>query len=211
MPSACSRRNRRNRRNSRRRGGASEPGAYPFGNGMGSPSAQSLMQGSSYASMHANQHGGVYDLFEDASGNAMKGGMAPVDAPTVELQGDLRNTARIGPLDAKYAEIAGMQDGGRRRRRRKTRKGRKGSRKSRKGRKASRKGRKHRKASRKSRKSRSQRRRRGGALTGAPLNSDADVSSFYGDASGPKMLLKDYSAAGLNPDWKDVGSYVPRA
>ena len=173
---------------------------------MGSPSVQSMMQGSNYAAMHTQQHGGLMDLFEDASGQPMKGGMAPVGAPTVELQGDLRNTARIGPLDAKYAEIAGMQDGGRRRRR-----GRKGSRKSRKG---SKKSRKSRKGSRKSRRAnrkahrKSQRRRRGGA---APLNGDMDLSSSYGDASGPKMLLNDYSAAGLNPDWKNVSSYVPKA
>ena len=96
------------------------------------------------------------------------------------LEGPARGNAGVSGYDQHFAEIVGMQDGGRRRRRRGRGRGRKST------------------------------RRRGGALTGSPLGGQADVSSFYGPASGPAMLLKDYSAAGLNPDWNSVGSYTPR-
>jgi hypothetical protein len=87
------------------------------------------------------------------------------------------------------------QAGGRRR------KGRKAGRKSRKNCKANRKSRKNRKASRKNRKanrkSRKQRQGGGGCL--------ADTAGEF-SKSGDGMLLKDYSGAGLHPEWKSVES-----
>uniref|UniRef100_A0A6C0KQ37 Uncharacterized protein n=1 Tax=viral metagenome TaxID=1070528 RepID=A0A6C0KQ37_9ZZZZ len=135
------------------------------------PAALSLAQGQDFNAQHTNQHGGAY---------------APLGGAPVGDQGllpqELRDMARVSPVDMKNAEIIGMHDpdqmggtntmsGGRRRK------------SSRKNRKASRK---NRKASRKSRKSRKNRRnQRGGARTemgGAPYDS-------------PNMLLSPSEAA----------------
>jgi len=187
MPSRRNRRNRnqRNNRRSRRSGGALvlSPGDANFGNGLGASSEQSLLQGSGFQNAHKLQHGGV----------------APVDYVST-LDPELRGAARLSAQDASYSDIAGMSDqaGGRRRRRR--------SRKAR-----SKRSRKH--ASRKHRSKRSNRSRRlrgGSHLNMAPLNGDADLSSSYGGSGGPGMLLKDYSAAGLNADFRDFKSVLPK-
>ncbi len=78
---------------------------------------QSMAQGRQFAEMNRLFHGGSAPV-------------AAVGAPPL-LTPEMASIARVAPLDASMAEIKGMQDGGRRRRR-----GRKGSRK---GRKASRK------------------------------------------------------------------------
>lgn len=121
----------------------------------------------------------------------MRGGVAPLNEPTMQLPSDMYQAAKVSGNLASYGEIKGMQDGGRRRRR--------GSRKGRKGRK-SRKGRKGLKSRRCRTHRHRHRRYRGGA---APLNGDVDISSSYGPATGPGMLLGGYSGAGLNPDWAD--------
>ena len=87
----------------------------------------------------------------NTQGNAFRqqGGQAPVGDQGL-LEGGLRSSAGLDSLDASTSEIKGMQDGGRRRKTRSTkRKGRKNRSASRKGRKGSRKGRKNRSASRK--------------------------------------------------------------
>ena len=146
---------------------------------------------------------------------SMQGGAAPLaDALSGSplLPEGMHASARIAALDKHFDAIKGMSDmdGGRRRRRRSA--SRKASRKasrsaSRKGRKASRsanrKGRKaSRSASRKGRKASRRTRQRGGSA----LN-PADIGA-------EPMLLKDYSGAGLNAEWKvaaDPDAYKPRS
>ena len=145
---------------------------------MMSPQRLSVAQGQQFGDLTKNMHGGM--------------GVYPGAVVESVLPQNLHASARLVALDRSYNEIAGLQDGGRRRRKG-SRKGRKASRKgrkaSRKGRKASRKGRK---ASRKSRKGRkASRRQRGGALGFASTDS-------------PGMLLdaSQTARAGLNPEWK---------
>ncbi len=123
---------------------------------------------------------------------SMQGGAAPLGealSGSPLLPEGMHASARIAALDKHFAEIKGMSDmaGGRRRRRSVrsvSRKARKGSRKARKA------SRKARKASRKGRKASRRRSQRGGAgLTPA-------------DIGAQPMLLKDYSGAGLNAEWK---------
>jgi hypothetical protein len=153
-----------------------------------SVAAKSLAQGSQFLAMNQKFHGGSAPL------NAIGAGF---------LTPEMVSAARVGSLDAAMREIAGMQDGGRRRRRA-SRKGRKTTRKgrkaTRKGRKASRKGRKgSRKSGRKS-----QRRMRGGA------------AFVPGEIEASPMLLSgsEYNKAGLNPEWRDIQAnpmmYAPK-
>jgi len=150
---------------------------------------------------------------------SMQGGAAPLadalsGAPL--LPEGMHASARIAALDKHFDAIKGMSDmdGGRRRRRRSasrkaSRKGRKASRKASRSanrkasRSASRKGRKaSRSANRKGRKASRRTRQRGGAA----LN-PADIGA-------EPMLLKDYSGAGLNAEWKvaaDPDAYKPRS
>ncbi len=144
---------------------------------------------------------------------SMQGGAAPLadalsGAPL--LPEGMHASARVAALDKHFAEIKGMSDmaGGRRRRRsaKRSRKARRSAKRkaSRKGRKASRKARRsaHRKASRKGRRASRRTRQRGGsALTPADIGAEP-------------MLLKDYSGAGLNAEWKaaaDPDYLKPRA
>jgi hypothetical protein len=153
---------------------------------------------------------------------SMQGGAAPLadalnGAPL--LPEGMHASARIAAMDKHCEEIKGMSDmaGGRRRRkgsrsahRRSAKRSRKASRKarkaSRKARKASRKARRSakrsRKASRKGRRASRRTRQRGGAaLTPADIGAEP-------------MLLKDYSGAGLNAQWKeavDPDANKPRA
>ena len=173
---------RRSRRATRHRGGAGALAALAAElneSGMNAPSVQNLAQGGQFLAMNQKFHGGS----------------APLNAIGASfLTPDMAGAARVGSLDQAMREIAGMQDGGRRRRRA-TRKGRKASRKaSRK----SRKGRKGRKGSK------ATRRMRGGAVF------------VPADASAGAMLLSgsEYNKAGLNPEWRDVEAnpmmYAPK-
>lgn len=71
----------------------------------------SLAQGSQYLNIHKDQHGGAAAPYPTAVTNSV-------------LSGPMIAATRTGPLDAAIAQIQGMQDGGRRRR-----KGKKHSRK----------------------------------------------------------------------------------
>ncbi len=136
----------------------------------GNPMAESLKQGMTFL-QNVPMH---------------KGGMSPYPGSVDEsaLPAALRGAAMLSGQDAAYSAIAGMQDGGRKKRRA-SRKGRKASRKNRRAsRKASRKGRK---ASRKHR--RASRKQRGGQ---APVG-DAYNMLVSGDLE---------ARAGLHPEWK---------
>ena len=166
------------------------------------PTELNLGQGRQFAEMHVNQHGGSLGLLSGPYPGAL--GEA--------LPQDLAGPARLLPLQKAFEEIKGMQDGGRRRKNRKSRNNRK-NRKSRKSR-SSRKNRKSR-SSRKNRKSRSFRKnrksRRGGRRGrrgGGPLG--------YQDVKAPGMLLTnaEYTKAGLNPEWelaKNPNAFAPVA
>ena len=175
----ASRRNRKNTRRNRRasrknirrnyRGGFNPA---PVGvDPMGDMTRQSLNQGQQYASFHAGQHGGA-----SLAGSPFPGSVGG----EALLSDNLAASARVGPLNASLNEIKGMQDGGRRRRNRKT---------NRKNRKA------NRKTNRKNRKNRSSRHRRyrGGAMPA--LNP--------GLVGAPGQILpSSVTAAGMNPEWR---------
>ena len=155
------------------------------------PAALSLAQGRDFDAQHKNQHGGAY---------------APLGGAPVGDQGllpqELRDMARVTPVDMKNAEIIGMHDpdqmggmntmkGGRRKGSRSA--SRNNMRKSRKSRKANRKN------TRKNRKSRKSRRNQGGGarteMGGAPYDSpnmllspSEALKAGTGDFSNP--LLK---------------------
>ena len=180
---------RRSRRATRHRGGAALMAAELNESGMVAPGVQSLAQGGQFMQMNKNFHGGSAPL------NAIGAGF---------LTPDMASAARVGSLDAAMREIAGMQDGGRRRRRhrggshrRGHKTGRKSHRKS--GHKSQRKV--HRKSQRKVHR---KHRMRGGA---------AFVPSEV--AASPMLLSgSEYNKAGLNPEWRYVESnamaYAPK-
>ena len=160
------------------------------------PAALSLAQGRDFDAQHKNQHGGAYTPI----------GGAPVGDQGL-LPQELRDMARVTPVDMKNAEIIGMHDpdqmggmnmmkGGRRNNMRKSRKDRKSRNNMRKSRKDRKSSRKSRKSSRKGRKS--SKGQRGGARTevaGAPYDSpnmllspSEALKAGTGDFSNP--LLK---------------------
>ncbi len=149
----------------------------------------SLKQGAEFQGLTKDYHGGGV-----ATG-------APVGATdSAILPTEMRASAGTAVLDQAITEVAGLKDGGGRRRRKSSRKA---SRKSRKANRKSRKAqRKSRKAQRKSRKANRQRQRHrqggGGCL--------ADNAATFTKDAADGMLLKDYSGAGLNPEWKDVSA-----
>jgi hypothetical protein len=176
----ASRKNRKASRKSSRRNNMLG-GAY-------NPMNLSLAQGQEFNEIHSRQHGG---------GAPLTG--APVGDQGL-LPSELRDIARIGPLDGKLGEIVGMRDpdqvapaapqagGGRRRGRKASRKNRKASRKNRKASRKNRKGsRKNRKGSRKSHKG-SRRNRRNNMMGGAYPGDGSPLSS-------PNMLLSASQAA----------------
>jgi len=153
------------------------------------PMHQNLAAGVDFAKYHVGQHGG----------------MAPYPGGVVGsmLPGNLADAARVSSTLNAYKEIAGMQDGGRKRR---------GSRKSRRSRKQC--GgvlvpwggrRRHSGKSRKSRKSRKSHRRhrmRGGA----GINLAADSPMMVPESS--KMLIPNsmLQQAGLHKEWADAAN-----
>jgi hypothetical protein len=159
------------------------------------PSQLSLAQGSDFLAQHPGQRAQAGGAYGNYSGYG-----APVGDQGL-LPQELRDTARISPLDKSISEITGMSDngpaaptmsgGGRR------------GRKSKKSRKAgkSRKGKKARKGSRKSRKASRRSRQRGGAFgnysgSGSPLSAQnmllsSQEATKAGTADFSNPLLKD--------------------
>jgi hypothetical protein len=141
---------------------------------MAGPMADSLKQGQQFTNIHREQHGGAAPYPGGVTDSVLS------DAGMVAA-------SRTGPLDQAIAQIQGMQDGGRRRQRSKSRKA--GKRKGRRG------------TSQRSRRNLS-RRLRGGALVGSPL-------------SEPSMLLPAglEKQAALNYEWslaKDPMAFAPK-
>ena len=79
----------------------------------------SLAQGSQYLNIHKDQHGGAAAPYPTAVTNSV-------------LSGPMIAATSTGPLDAAIAQIQGMQDGGKRRKGKKTSRKHKGGRRSRK-------------------------------------------------------------------------------
>ena len=145
-----------------------------------SASRASLGQGADYLKYHEGQHGGY----------AANG--APLSAITNSaLEGALRGPAHLAGLDKAYAAIAGLSDqqGGRRRRTKRSKKhGKKHGKK-----KGGKRSKKHSKRSKKHRRTR--RHKRGGAH-------ELDFAPF--PSKGMLLSGAQYSQAGLNPEWKNA-------
>ena len=187
------RRSRRSRRNRRYYGGQA-----PVNYSNPGPMTQNLAQGLQFARFHEGQHGGM--------------GPYPGSVTQSMLPGDLAASARINPTLAAYAQIRGLQDGG---------KGRKGSRKN--NRKNTRKGsrknnrkntrknnrKNNRKNTRKNNRKNTRRNRRqyGGDFVrwgGGGYNLAVDAPMTVQESS--KMLIPDnlLRQAGLHPEWADA-------
>jgi hypothetical protein len=130
----------------------------------------SLAQGNQYLNIHKGQYGGA--MASPAPYSAVTGSV---------LSGPMIAAARTGPLDVAIGEIQGMQDGGRRRRR----KAHKGGRRSRKAKKHSR------------------RRHRGGAHSGASLS---ESSMLLPSGLERQAALHNDWATAKNPN-----AFVPKA
>jgi hypothetical protein len=201
---------RANRTNRRRRGGARvdyNPATMDYK--LEPMSLKQGVQAQEMVKQYSSSGGAMVSLGGAPYGEALAGKDG--------LPADMLPAARMDKLSNAFGEIAGMKDqaGGRRRRRRVSRKGRKASRKgrkmsrkgrkmSRKGRKMSRKGRKSRMVYRKSRKNRmvyrkSRKNQRGGAA------SFADAAAEF-SKSGDMTLGINPKAAGLNQEWHDVAA-----
>jgi hypothetical protein len=177
------------RNNSRRmRGGYVLTGSDINDTSMNAPNKLNMLQGQEYASLHANQHGGVAPVgntgvlpqdMRHAARVDQAGGMAPVGDTGVMDVG--RVEARLGPLDASFQEIAGMKDqaGGRRRRRT-------GCKSRRSGRKSRRSGRKSRRSARRS----TRRYMRGG------------VASVNDSTTLLPVSMEKQAVMEMNPEWK---------
>lgn len=174
------------KRTQRKRGGADALEGAPVKYSLAGswPSRMSLGQGQDYFKYHVGQHGG-------SNYNHNHGG-APLRAITdSSLPDSLRSHAMLSGLDGAIKDISGLKDqaGGRRTRRRHTR--RKGKKHG--GKRGKKNGKSHHKKNGKShRKSRRTHRKRGGNLGYAPFPSAG-------------MLLSSptaYAQAGLNPEWK---------
>jgi hypothetical protein len=186
----------------------------------------SLNQGSQYLSIHKGQYGGGFGKYPEAftqksltqggggmgsypgaviqgnlvSTNAQKGGYGPYPASVESntLPSDMIASSRTGPLDVALSQIKGMQDGGRRRHKRRNTVHRGGACSLMRG------GRR----SRKHRRNRSQRRRvyrhSGGSHNMSPAPVDAKSMLL------PPGLEK---SAALNYEWsmaKDPSSFAPQ-
>ncbi len=165
------------------------------------PMNLNLAQGRQFAEYHKYQHGGMaYGPYPGA-----------VDTPS-ELPADLVASAKLLPLNQAFAEIRGMQDGGKRRKHRKShRKSRKGSRKHRKAHRKS-----HRKAHRKSHRKahrKGTRKQRGGLYRwGGGSRAEMNMPMSVSDESKMLIPARLQEQAGLNPEWalaKDPMSFAP--
>lgn len=196
---------RKTHRKSRRYSGGQAPVNYANPG----PMNLNLAQGQQFAEYHKYQHGGMaYGPYPGA-----------VDTPS-ELPADLVASAKLLPLNQAFAEIRGMQDGGKRK------KGRKSSRKTRKHRKAHRKSHKkahrkgsrkaHRKAHRKSHRKahrKGSRKQRGGLYRwGGGSRAEMNMPMLVSDESKMLIPARLQEQAGLNPEWalaKDPMSFAP--
>ena len=175
---------KRNKRHRKHRGGLMDlkPAALNYSLAGSNASNASLSQGVDYLKYHQGQHGGYY-----SNG-------APMSAITnSQLPSSLIGPAGLNGLNKAYADIAGLSDqqGGRRRRSKRTKKhGKKHNKRSKKGGKRSKK---HSKRSKKH--GRTRRHKRGGSheLEFAPFPS-----------KGMLLSGSQYSQAGLNPEWKSA-------
>jgi len=179
MPSRknrCSRKNRLAERKSRKNRASRKNrnmmgGMAPINDSsMTMAQRDSLAQGNQYLSIHKGQYGGA--MASPAPYSAVTGSV---------LSGPMIAAARTGPLDVAIGEIQGMQDGGRRRRR----KAHKGGRRSRKAKKHSR------------------RRHRGGAHSGASLS---ESSMLLPSGLERQAALHNDWATAKNPN-----AFVPKA
>ena len=187
-----SKKSRRQRR--QRRGGSQHVEGAPLNYSLAGDYASrtSLAQGADYFKYHEGQHGGEAPLSaitDSASSNAM-----------------LAGPARLTGLNQAFADIAGLQDGGKRRRRGSKRRGskrrgskRRGSKRSGSKRRGTKKHGGKRRGSKRSAKRSAKRRgskrhtrRRGGSL---------GYSTF--PSKGMLLSGSEYDQAGLNPGWND--------
>ena len=190
--------NKRSRHSRRvRRGGAFVGAPLNYSLAGSEASRSSLSQGGDYLQYHQGQHGG----------------MAPFDGASSVLESSLRGPAHLAGLDKAFAEIQGMQDGGRRRTKRRgskrcgsKRSGSKRSGSKRRGSKRSKRsqGGSKRRGSKRSKRqggNRSRRQRRHGGSLG------------YSPFPGQGMLLSgaQYAQAGLNPEWKGNAEFEAAA
>ena len=192
MANSRNNRSRKNRRNLR-------GGQAPLNWNSASVMPVALAQGNQFAEFHQGQHGG----------------MSPYPGGVVNsmLPADLADSARVSSTMEAYKEISGMQDGGRRKNRKVSRKNRKNRRNG-----ASRKSRKNRRKNRRNGASRKNRKtcrtQNGGDFVrwgGGGLNL-VDSALSYDDVS--KMLISPeaQAQAGLHPEWKDAqsGAWYPK-
>jgi len=168
----------RRTRNRRRQGGALNGAALNYSLAGSNASRMALAQGDDFFKYHAGQHGGC-------NGHVMGAPMSAIDGSV--LQQDLHGAARINGLDASFKAIAGMQDGGRRRRSGRSKRSKRTGRSKRS------KSLKRSKRSKRSKRTSRRTRRRGGALGYSPF-----------PGQGMLMSANDYSRAGLNPEWKSA-------
>jgi hypothetical protein len=163
----CSRKNRSSRKNRTMMGGM----APVNDTSMTMSQRDSLAQGNQYLNIHKGQYGGA--MASPAPYSAVTGSV---------LSGPMIAAARTGPLDVAIGQIQGMQDVGRRRRR----KAHKGGRRSRKAKKHSR-----------------SRRHRGGAHSGASLS---ESSMLLPSGLERQAALHNDWATAKNPN-----AFVPKA
>ena len=210
--------NKRSRHSRRvRRGGAFVGAPLNYSLAGSEASRSSLSQGGDYLQYHQGQHGG----------------MAPFDGASSVLESSLRGPAHLAGLDKAFAEIQGMQDGGRRRTKRRGSK-RCGSKRS-----GSKRSGSKRCGSKRSGSKRSGSKRRGSKRSGSKRSGSKRSGSKrrgskrskrqggnrsrrqrrrggslgYSPFPGQGMLLSgaQYAQAGLNPEWKGNAEFEAAA
>ena len=203
--------NKRSRHSRRvRRGGAFVGAPLNYSLAGSEASRSSLSQGGDYLQYHQGQHGG----------------MAPFDGASSVLESSLRGPAHLAGLDKAFAEIQGMQDGGRRRTKRRgskrcgsKRSGSKRSGSKRSGSKRSGSKRSKRRGSKRSGSKRSGSKRRGSKRSKRQGGNRSRRQRRHGGSlgyspfPGQGMLLSgaQYAQAGLNPEWKGNAEFEAAA
>ena len=203
--------NKRSRHSRRvRRGGAFVGAPLNYSLAGSEASRSSLSQGGDYLQYHQGQHGG----------------MAPFDGSSSVLESSLRGPAHLAGLDKAFAEIQGMQDGGRRRTKRR---GSKRSKRSGSKRCGSKRSGSKRSGSKRSVSKRSGSKRRGSKRSVSKRSGSKRSKRQGGNRSrrqrrhggslgyspfpGQGMLLSgaQYAQAGLNPEWKGNAEFEAAA
>ena len=195
--------NKRSRHSRRvRRGGAFVGAPLNYSLAGSEASRSSLSQGGDYLQYHQGQHGG----------------MAPFDGSSSVLESSLRGPAHLAGLDKAFAEIQGMQDGGRRRTKRRGSK-RCGSKRSGSKRSGSKRSGSKRRGSKRSGSKRSGSKRRGSKRSKRQGGNRSRRQRRHGGSlgyspfPGQGMLLSgaQYAQAGLNPEWKGNAEFEAAA